>query len=231
MKFEQIRILFTTIGLAFCVLTFIACNGCSTSDNGEEEEEVVTGDELIQESFFNATPLTSFEKIDCTLEDGTVTECYQITFSANPANVTQGPYCPEYADDTVSLTIYDGTSSTGFQVVTRALFEAMEVDGFDIIDNETGEVHDADSEQRDDWKYCLGGNGVADVEVNVTYIIPASPKMASSNNVISTTDFDLVGLSLDGIPIAGDPPSIYDGPGRGIEGGNIPALRPLWWSS
>ncbi|MDB4224374.1 YHYH protein [Granulosicoccus sp.] len=177
--------------------------------------------ELIQAAYLDATTLISNTRITCGLEDGTSVDCLQLTFSANPANVVQGPYCPETIDDAVSVTIYDGPNNPGFQVVTRPLFEAMEADGFNIVEDD-GSVHDFDSEQRDDWDYCLGGGTTAGVEV--TYQIPATPVLAASNRIVSTTDFDLVGLSLNGIPIAGDPPSIFNGPGRGIAGGNIPAL-------
>ncbi len=223
MQLSKNAILKITLGLVLFMLTFTACK--------DDDEVIVEPDpievsdsDLVQESFFNASSLVSFETVACTLEDGTATECYQITFNANP--VEQGPYCPSNIDETVSITIYDGPNNPGFQLVTRALFEAMELDGFDIVED-NGDVHNFDSPQNDDWDYCLGPTGVIQpTTLELTFLIPVTPVLATANSVISTTDFDLVGLSLDGIPIAGDPPSIYDGPGHNIPGGNIPALDP-----
>ncbi len=208
-------IIVATVGILCSLFIFMAAS---------PEKRIVVGDELIQKSFFNSTALISYKKVDCTLEDGSRVDCYELVFNSNPVN--QGPYCPEKIDEAVSLTIYDGPHNPGFQLVTRALFEAMEADGFDIVEDD-GEVHGFDSEQRSDWDYCLGPKAPPrDIGLELTFLIPAIPIMTETISVVSTTDFDLVGLTLDGIPIAGDPPSIFDGPGRGIPGGNIPALDP-----
>ncbi|MEM9824234.1 MAG: YHYH protein, partial [Bacteroidota bacterium] len=78
-----------------------------------------------------------------------------------------------------------------------------------------------------DQSNCLAA--AADDNLELTFVIPAIPKLANFNNVI--TEIELVGLSLDGVPINGDPPSAVNGPGMGGPGGggteiNFPSLDP-----
>ncbi|WP_299252538.1 YHYH protein [uncultured Lacinutrix sp.] len=210
------------VGFIFILFTYISCSsdddGSSTSDS-EEEESV----ELIQESFFNSTSLVSYTKVDCVLEDGTTGDCYKLVFSSNP--VENGPYCPETIDEIGGLGIYDGTTNPGFQVMKADLFNAMEADGYDIVDD-NGDIHidDFNSGQTNpDFAYCL--EAAPDNNLLLTFLIPAVPKLASSNNNIDTVE--LIGVSTDGVPINGDPPSVVDGPGMpGSAGGNIPSLDP-----
>ncbi len=205
------------------VTTFIAVIACSTDDGDvidiEGEEEVVS-DELIQESFFNSTSLVSYTKVDCMLEDGSSGDCYQLVFSSNP--VEGGPFCPDTIDDIGGLGFYDGATNTGFQVMKADLFNAMESDGYDIIDNQGNiNIDDFSSGPADaDLAYCL--QAAPDNDLQLTFLIPATPKLASSNNDIDTVE--LIGVAIDGAPINGDPPSVAN-PGREIAG-NIPSIDP-----
>ncbi|WP_282068384.1 YHYH protein [Olleya namhaensis] len=201
------------------VFSFISCSSDDSDSIGAEDQS----DDIIQEAFFNATSLVSYEKVDCTLEDGSQGDCYQLVFTSNP--VENGPYCPTTIDDVGGLGVYDGATNPGFQVMKASLFNAMEADGYDIVDD-NGDIHIDDFNSgatNPDFAYCL--EAAPNNNLLLTFLIPATPVLASSNNVIDTVE--LVGLSLDGVPINGDPPSVVNGPGvPGISGGNIPSLDP-----
>jgi hypothetical protein len=221
MKKEKDKTTWTKIGLLFCSVFFIACSDSSSDSSSSKESTEVDSDELISESFFNSTSLISYEKVDCTLEDGTTSECYQLVFSSNP--IEDGPYCPETINDVGGLAVYDGTTNPGFQVMKNVLFYAMETDGYDIID-EDGNINIDDFSGSvtidPDLSYCL--EAASDNDLKLTFLIPAVPKLASSNNVIDY--IELVGLSVDGVPINGDLPSVADPTSE--KAGNIPSLDP-----
>ncbi|WP_252734333.1 YHYH protein [Arenibacter algicola] len=207
-----------SLGIIVLFIAFLACGDDSSEYDEIEDEEVA--DAVIQESFFNSTSLISYTKVDCTLEDGSTGDCYKLVFSSNP--VEDGPYCPETIDDIGGLGIYDGATDPGFQVLKATLFNAMEADGYDIIDDEGNiNIDDFASGPADpDLAYCL--EAAPDNDLQLTFLIPATPKLGSTNDVIGT--IDLVGVSLDGVPINGAPPSVAN-PGR-EKAGNIPSLDP-----
>lgn len=204
----------------FGLLTLIcALFACGSDDNGTIIIPDLT-DDIIQQSLFNATPLVSFEKVNCTLEDGSQGECYRLVFSSNP--VASGPFCPVTIDDIGGLGFYDGPTNPGFQVLKASLFNAMEQDGYNIVDN-NGIVNIDDftgPPNPGGFSYCL--EAAPDNNLQLIYLIPATPVLAASNNVIDTVE--LIGVSTNGIPINGDPPSVVNGPELGV--GNIPAIDP-----
>ncbi|WP_299781807.1 YHYH protein [uncultured Formosa sp.] len=212
------------LGGGFCIAllmlgVYSSCNSSST-ESESETETTEDGTYLISESLFNSMSLLSIETVTATLEDGTSAECFQITFSSNP--VENGPYCPETIEDIGGLGVYDGDTNPGFQVMKAELFNAMEADGYDIVDDEGNiNIDDFNSGAVDaDLSYCLEAAPNNDLEL--TFLIPAIPKLAASNNDIDT--IELVGVSLDGVPINGAPPSVTN-PGREVAG-NIPSLDP-----
>ncbi|WP_233268508.1 YHYH protein [Cellulophaga sp. L1A9] len=184
---------------------------------------IISKDDIIKKSYFNATSLLSYNKVACTLEDGTTGDCYELVFSSNP--VEDGPYCPETIEDIGGLGTYDGATNPGFQVLRASLFHAMEADGYDIIDDKGNIRMDDFNSGRPDtnFEYCLAA--APDNDLKLTFLIPAAPKLSGTNNVIET--IELVGVSLDGVPINGNPPSVINGPPMpNATGGNIPSLDP-----
>jgi hypothetical protein len=144
---------------------------------------------LFDQRLFTTTPTTE----DCELDNGSSTQCYKISFR-NYQNST-GPFCP------------------------ATLWDAMEADGFDIVDDE-GNV-----------RFNLGqaGSSCLDMEVQdltITFLIPAVPEMLDAPNTIDM--IELYGVSAyDGMPITGPVPSVVDGPPiPGASGGGIPSLDP-----
>lgn len=208
------------IGFVCTALLVFACD--------DDEQMEPTGDDyIVQESYLNSGVLLSFETITAQLEDGTTAECFQITFSGNA--VEGGPFCPETIDDVAGLGFYDGATNPGLQVFARELLEAIEQDGYDMV-NEDGTVNidDFNSGMPDFSKsYCLAA--LPDDNLEMVYTIPTTPKLATSNNDI--TEVEHIGFSLDGISLNGAPPSAVNGPGMGGPGGtsdqiNFPSLDP-----
>jgi len=125
--------------------------------------------------------------------------------------------------------IYDGDTNPGFQVLKRSLWEAMEADGFDIVDAD-GNITIVDP--------GAGGGGpgaggvtsacleaAPDDDLVLTFLIPVTPELLSTPNVIGTVEN--IGVSVDGIPLTGDPPSVATNVG-GMPGGGgaIPSIDP-----
>ncbi|MBU2938569.1 YHYH protein [Lacinutrix sp. C3R15] len=208
------------IWCATMLLSVFSYTGCTSEDDGINSYDVDLSDDIIQESYFNSTSLVSFEKIDCTLEDGSAGDCYQLVFTSNP--VDNGPYCPTTINDVGGLGIYDGATNPGFQVMKASLFNAMEADGYDIVDD-AGNIYIDDFNSgpvNQDYSYCL--EAAPDNNLLLVFLIPATPVFASSNNTIDSVE--LIGVSVDGVPINGDPPSVAN-PGNEVAG-NIPSLDP-----
>ncbi|MEO1261147.1 MAG: YHYH protein [Bacteroidota bacterium] len=199
-------------------------------ENSDDADDTVAGTVyLIDQSYFNSASLISFQTITAPLEDGTTAECFQITFSSNP--VESGPFCPTTIDDVAGMGFYDGATNPGLRVFAEALLNDIEADGYDMVnddgtvnvDNFTGGMPDPSK------SYCL--EAAPNDNLQLTFIIPAEPKLATSNNEI--TEIELVGLSLDGVPVNGNPPSAINGPmmgGGGPPGGsdeiNFPSVDP-----
>ena len=211
------------IALSIILGAFITA--CSSDDANDVIEESTT-DSLIEASMFNSSSLVSFETVTATLEDGTSATCFQITFSSNP--VASGPFCPVTIDDVAGMGFYDGATNPGLRVFAADLLNAIEADGYDMV-NEDGTVNvDYFNGNTDpDLSYCL--EAPADDNLQLVFTIPAVPKLASSNNTID--EVELIGLSLDGVPYNGDPPSAINGPAMGPPGGggdqiNFPSIDP-----
>lgn len=167
--------------------------------------------------------LDSLDTVSCTLSDGTSTTCYSLTFSgSNPSD--DGPYCPATLDDVGGVGIYDGDTNPGFQVMKRALFEGMEADGYDIVDEEGNIriVTSADTMPEEGKAYCMA---LDPVDLTLTFLIPVTPVPVSSAHTLETVE--QMGVQLDGIPLTSNPPSVVDGPPiANGQGGNIPSIDP-----
>ena len=196
-------------------------NGGSTEATFSFETTASTGTEYtLDPTWFNSNNFTVEAKlIDCTLENGSSTKCYELIFIANGVN-DDGPFCPETINDVGGMGIYDGQTNPGFQVMKRELFEAMENDGYDIIDDQ-GNIRISDFSQQDNqnFDYCL--EPAIDDNLILKFTIPAIPEDLSTPNQIESVE--LIGVSLDGIPMNGDPPSVTTGQ---MGNGNIPSLDP-----
>ncbi len=195
------------------VLVLPAC------DSGSDAP-AINGDSGFDPTLLTASNIASAATlVDCTLTDGTQTQCYQVSFGANP--VEDGPYCPETISEVGGVGFYDGATNPGFQALKADLWNAMEADGYDIVDAD-GNVSVANPG---------AGGGVSpaclqatpDDDLTLTYLIPAVPSLLSTPDAIGEVEF--IGFSLEGVPFAGNPPSVVaTGGGRPGGGGNIPAI-------
>lgn len=176
----------------------------------------------IDDSYFNSSSLISFSTVSCTLENGSATTCYELVFSSNP--VENGPYCPQTINDIGGVGIYDGNTNPGFQVMKQSLWDAMAADGYDVVDAD-GNINivdpgDMSSPPPSSSGSCL--EAAPDDNLILTFLIPTNPELLSSPDVLQTVEN--IGVSLDGIPLTGDPPSVVNGPGG--MGGGIPSIDP-----
>ena len=115
-------------------------NSSNLIDNSGEDSIDNDAEGNFDSSLFSLD-LTEETRVGCTLNDGTVTTCYQITFNANGVGNTEGagtvgPFCPDRADAPRSQSgfgFYDGATNPGFQLILDAA-QNMESDGYNIID-------------------------------------------------------------------------------------------------
>ncbi|OZG71219.1 hypothetical protein BTA51_21455 [Hahella sp. CCB-MM4] len=169
--------------------------------------------------------LEDISVISCELENGKNSLCFKLKVKSNP--VPNGPYCPETINDIGGVYPYDGATNPGLRVLKRDLFEDMEHDGYDIVDDNgnirfvmlrPGEQPNLDP----DLSYCIEVE--PDNTLQLTYIIPVFPRFASKPTPMDDA-MDIVGLSLIGMPINGLPPSVANGiPGAPSGLGSMPAL-------
>jgi hypothetical protein len=175
--------------------------------------------------------ISSYSTVSCTLDNGSETTCYELVFNVNEVRDGSGsgdliddevgPFCPSsYTAEDGGVGIYDGDTNPGFQNLSQTLWDSMATDGYDIIDESAGIVCIQDpggtnaSIGNNCDAYCL--NAAADDTLTVTYTIPMVPENLSTPDELG--EIEHIGVSLDGVPITGQPPSVVD------RGGNIPSL-------
>lgn len=194
--------------------------GCDTEDaNTNDTGADVPASGTWVDYFAEGRAVSSPTVVDCTLQDGTSTQCYEMVFRGTPD--AMGPFCPTTLDDVGGVGIYDGATNPGFQVMKRELFEAMEADGYDIVDD-NGNIRVADGTggmPDPNFAYCLALP--ADDALELVFRIPVTPVDLTAPHTLETVE--LFGVALDGLPLTGDPPSVVDGPPiPNARGGNIP---------
>lgn len=179
-------------------------------------------------SLFNAAALTEpISIVNCNLENGSSTQCYQLKFLANVVD-DDGPFCPATINDVGGMAIYEpGTAGTnvGLSAIDATLLNIIEGDGFDIV-QPNGNVNinvpgPGGSMPIPGTSYCLQANKDDDLEL--VYLIPVTPENLATPNTIETVE--QLGVSLDGIPFKGNPPAVIGGgPGGGGNDVLMPAL-------
>lgn len=172
------------------------------------------------------TGFVSATLVDCDYSEGGSGQCYEIVFTANNVDDDNTHLCPETTDDVGGLGNYDGDGvdngstqdgdEVGFSILNGALFEKMENDGYDIID-ESGNIRidDFTTSVNKSFDYCL--EAAPDDELTLTFQIPVIPELLSTADDIESVEY--LGLALDGTPMNGAPPSVVD-----FGDGNIPSL-------
>lgn len=203
----------------FLLMLFSLLAACDDDEEVTGGGTVVTDDALIEQADFNTSAIQSFTVVPCNLEDGSTSECYQLTFSSN--NVPDdGPFCPSTTSETGGLGFYNG-----LKVMNAALWTEMENDGYDLVDNNGNVTVQDPAVGGGSGSACL--QATADDNLTLTFLIPTEPKLLGTPNTIESVE--LIGVSLDGVPINGEPPAaVGGGPGGGggTSSAKLPALDP-----
>jgi len=215
----------TRTALTLFALLCTALTACGSDVDSPTEDDATSGTggsdtstepaliDFFDEELFAATP----ELVDCELENGSSTKCYRISFQNYQDS--SGPFCPLTEDDIGGVGIYDGATNPGFQVLKKELWDGMENDGWDVVD-EDGNVR-LNGEQGTGT--CLE---MPTIDLVVTFLIPAYPEPLDTPDQIDVVE--LYGVAVyDGMPLTGHPPSVTDGPPLpNAQGGGIPSLDP-----
>jgi len=153
------------------------------------------------------------QTVECTLEDGTETTCYEIVAPYLAEGLETGPFCPATLDDVGGIWDWTGDEA-GVYRLNRAFWEMLDAQGYRFYDDD-GNVYSVDnaSEPPTVDHACI--NVTADESVKVTMLLPVTPVMADTPTELGTVA--KIGVALDGMPIFADAPSVQ-------ERGHLPAL-------
>ena len=157
-----------------------------------------TGD-FVQSAFLKAP-----EIVDCTLEDGTETQCHEITVGYLPDGLKIGPFCPATLDDAGGIWEWTGENA-GLYRVDGDFLRMLDGLGYRFFDDD-GNVYSVDNatERPTVDHACI--NVSVDESVEITMLLPVDPVMADTPTQLGTVG--KVGVALDGVPIFSDAPSI-----------------------
>lgn len=165
-------------------------------------------------AYFTDTAFTEAPQIvDCTLEDGTQTQCHEIKVGYLPEGLEIGPFCPATLDDAGGIWEWSGENA-GLYRIDRDYLTMMDQLGYTFYD-EDGTVHVVDNATQQPTVDHACINVSADESVEITILLPVYPVMADEPTSLGTVA--KVGVALDGVPIFADAPSIQ-------ATGHMPAL-------
>jgi len=222
---KQIR--FASILFTGVVLLSVSCSSSESEEPAESSNEVEQSDTENKKtaSNFNSVDVGLFfdgaleaepEEVECTLSDGTETTCYSLTVVGNPAERTDGPYCPPTTSSSAEEggTWFDGDNF--YEVDGQFILDLPEIyddekwtmydeDGnVDILDPEIFLNADgADPGDANIGKCVMAAiSDLPDGPISQSVTIPINPVFADST---SDTAGGL-GVTLDGVKIEGPAP-------------------------
>lgn len=208
-------------GDAGTTTTTTSADSASTSGDTDAESSEDTSapvDATDAASLFDSGALTADAAVvDCTLENGSETTCYQVEVLSLPSTVdTDGPYCPDTTSDVGGIWVWDG-DEPGLYALDADFWAMMETQGFDFVNADSSiTVTDpaaAGAGSGGTANSCLEAS--ADGSFHLQVLIPTDPEDLETATDLST--ISQVGLALDGVTIFGDAPSVADR-------GGLPAL-------
>lgn len=189
----------------------------TTADTAAPEGTTAATDSDVAALFADGA-LTADAVVDCTLETGTETTCFQFEVSSLVDDVdTDGPYCPDTVDDVGGIWVWDG-DDPGLYALDADFWALMDAQGYDFVDAD-GNVTVTDpgggggAGSGGTANSCL--EATADGSFHLQVLIPTEPELLDEPVPLST--ISRVGLALDGVTIFGDAPSVADR-------GGLPAL-------
>lgn len=196
----------------------------------DEQDEVEGITAVINLDAFNSAALVQDPTIvDCTLTDGSPAQCAQLIVKYLPDNFEIGPNCPETLADVGGIWDWDG-ENPGLYSLNEAFWLMLNEQGFAFYD-EDGNINIEDPGSEGPNAVLEGNNCIEialDETAEVTALIPLNPVMAETPTQLGVVS--QVGMSLSGIPIFSDAPSVF-------RTNNMPALDPCgghvdpggWW--
>lgn len=151
--------------------------------------------------------------VDCTLEDGTASTCYEVVVSYQPDGMEPGPFCPAMINDEGGIWDWPGENPNLYRV-DGTFLRMLDDLGYRFFDDD-GAVYSVDNatEQPTVDHACI--NVSADETVEITMRLPINPVMADTPSDLGVVN--KIGVALDGAPIFSDAPSIQ-------QTGHMPAL-------
>ncbi len=156
--------------------------------------------------------------VDCTLENGSETTCYQVEVASLSSTVdTAGPYCPGTTDDVGGIWVWDG-EDPGLYALDSDFWAMMSAQGYEFVDAD-GNISITDpgagggADGGGTANSCL--EATADGTYHLQVLIPTTPEVLDTPTDLSV--ISQIGLALDGVTIFGDAPSVADR-------GGLPAL-------
>jgi hypothetical protein len=206
-----------TKNLQIILFLFFLATSCSNSEDGtsttSKSSSTTTDEDIVLNTslFSSYSRLSDFELVECTLSDGTVTECYKVSYDNSPEAWELG--CPDNEGEVGGLGVWDGTTNPGLRALDDDLWADFATDGYDIINddgtinvvtvyNGPGVTTKSAASTEDLNAACLEAPLN---DLTITYYIPAYPVKTTTKTTTSSTDY--WGISLDGFPFAEAPPS------------------------
>ncbi|MGQ7843526.1 YHYH protein [Granulosicoccus sp. 3-233] len=225
------RRLLAVTALSIASLLAAACSSDDDSNTAEQTPETDTDTDtdtdtaissLDPENFVAGALASEPVVVDCTLNDGTTSSCYQIEIAGVPADAAVGPFCPPSINSTAEEAgiWQDGTGivheADGNFILDLPNLYGSAYPGSDwlLYDSETGLVNITDTQEaceaaaRPDvdpayQNHCVECSlSYVDGGVSQTFLIPVTPVPADSIGQTGTA----VGISLNGVELAAPAP-------------------------
>jgi hypothetical protein len=153
------------------------------------------------------------ETVDCTLENGSASQCVKLVVRYLPKNMKIGPFCPSTVKDKGGIWNWDGDKA-GLYRIDEAFLTMLESQGYKFFDaNGEVSITDVRTTRPGDQSSCLSAS--VDETVEMTILLPTVP--VKSAKPVSLGTVAKVGLAVDGVPIFADAPSV-------LQTGHMPAL-------
>ncbi|PWQ95701.1 YHYH protein [Leucothrix arctica] len=191
----------------------------STDTTTDTSSDIVLG--ALDPTMFVDGAFTSNEIVDCTLSDGTETQCYEIVTTGTPAEQTPGPFCPRSTTDNDPADVgiwFDESGTDGIVDLTGNYIMDLAVtyndSNWKLYDENTLEVFVTETLEscdgaaqpnvEDEFKqHCVecSMDYLADLDVTATYLIPVTPQVADTTGSVSQ-----VGVALNGTELSAPAP-------------------------
>ncbi len=205
--------------LAASLTILAACGANPTDTTSAEDSGTATGQgtadvpSLFTDGALTAQPAT----VDCTLNNGSQTRCYQLEVASLASTVdTDGPFCPATTTEVGGIWVWDG-DQPGLYALDQRFWDLMTSQGYEFADS-AGNITVVDPaggapSSSTTQNSCL--QATPDGSFHLQVLIPVTPQKLDTATDLTTVG--QVGLALDGITIFADAPSVLDT-------GGLPAL-------